>query len=269
MKWHITRILIALILAFQFQLVSWLIPQDYEPVYATQTTAEVTVTYTIIVEIGPVSNLMLYDLGLTTVTANWSAGANATYHMVRGSRIEYPSDIDEGELLYYGSDTTCNITGVPLDNITLYVSTWAFQADNSTHSSVVSAFIGAGRPGVVTGYSLEVDSMSELSSALTNTVSYFEMGVQVFLVLGMMAIALWRKDRESPETAMIFLLVCGLTTIYIGLSWFSISQGIGLVFTALGGYQLFEVVRIGLASGGPSKGLSQFKGWYGKVRDWF
>lgn len=108
------------------------------------TSQEVTITATPNVgQPGVPSNLTLTDLGFVTVQADWSAAANATYYMLRGSRDDYPTLVTEGELLAYVSATSANFTSVDLNINTGYVSLWAYSSDNSTYNpSYLTASIG-------------------------------------------------------------------------------------------------------------------------------
>jgi hypothetical protein len=263
-KWAIARILIAVVLAFQFQIAVWMWPQNASPAQATQPTADVIITYSVIVEIGPASNFILTDLGFISVGANWSAGSNATYYMIRGSRTAFPTSIIEGELLYYDTGTSCNVSGVPLDTITMYASLWSFQADNVTYApGYVTASIGG------EGMTEIADSINALSVSLGGLNFDLDLSLMfgVILVISMLFLALWRKDKEANvETSIVFLIVSGLVTLYIALSWIDAYQGIAIVFVGLAGFQLFEAVRMTMVAGGPSKGLSQFKGWLGKFK---
>lgn len=93
----------------------------------------------------PPTGLTLTDLGFVTVTANWtpSVSANASYTMLRGLRTGYPATPAEGELIYYGADSSDNIVGTHLDTSEYFVSGWAFAADNVTHSpDYMTASIG-------------------------------------------------------------------------------------------------------------------------------
>lgn len=212
MKWAIVRILIAVVLAFQFQIATWLWPQNATPAYATQETATVTLTYRVIVSIGPASGLTLTDLGFITVNANWTAGDNATYHMLRGSRTAYPTTITEGELLYYDTATSCNISGVPLDTITMYASLWAFQADNITHSPVyVTASIGG------EGMESIANSITELSNSMGGISGLSDSMGAIGTVLGALIyliplivfsiLAFWKENH------IFFIIIFGISMV--------------------------------------------------------
>lgn len=237
MKWAIARFLMALVLAFQFQITMWIWPQQATPAYATQETATVTLTYRVIVAIGPPSLFTLTDLGFISVGANWTAGDNATYHMMRGSRTSYPTLITEGELVFYDTGTSCNISGVPLDTITMYASLWAFQADNATYSPIyVTASIGG------EGMEELADSVTSLSSSLNGSFSGLNVSLNTFnsilsdwlpqiiagvIVLALLIFALWKRESW-------LYLIAGLAVISYGITYISTDWRIAMLLVILG-----------------------------------
>jgi len=82
----------------------------------------------------PPTNLILTDLGANTITVEWVKGVNTTNTMVRTSRTDYPATVSDGELLYYDTGTTVNVTGWNLDFSTLYVSAWGYDVDDISYS---------------------------------------------------------------------------------------------------------------------------------------
>lgn len=176
------------------------------------TTAEVVITVTPEGGLTAPSNLILTDLGLTTIEVTWSVGGNSTYTMMRGSRTSYPTLITEGELLYYDTGASYNITGQSLDLQTTYVTLWAFQADNTTYSSYVVGNIGG------EGMEEIADALTEGLGGLTSlTASIGTIGV-ILGILGYLlpsvvlsVLAFW---KENPVLFMITFGVSWITGLY-------------------------------------------------------
>lgn len=60
------------------------------------------------------TNFTLTDLGAITIGMTWDMGAGANYTMIRVSRTGYPTNVTDGELAYYGPDSTANTSGYDL-----------------------------------------------------------------------------------------------------------------------------------------------------------
>jgi len=89
--------------------------------------------------------ITLIDLGASSIGAEWTPDATATYTMIRISRSGYPSSITDGELFYYGDAIAYNGTGYDLEYMTYYASAWGFAADNVTYSAdYTTASVGGG-----------------------------------------------------------------------------------------------------------------------------
>lgn len=215
----------------------------------------VSTNFTTTAFISPPTGFVLADMGAITVSANWTKSGTANYTMLRGSRDDYPADVDKGELIYYGPLSSANYTGVPLDTITLFVSAWGYGSDNSTHSTTyATASIGGDVMDInITGATITVDSA--ITSVLT-------MGVGVLLVVGLFAIAVSKRD-------LVIYAVSGLVTLFISLTWIDSFAGVSIAMMFLAAYQLFQSCHMALSSGGGSRGWSQVKGFYNKVKGGF
>lgn len=91
-------------------------------------------------ELQPPANFTLTDLGGITVEVNWTIADNATYTLIRMLRDNYPSSINSGELVYYGTSNTTDIIGLDLSsiNVIYHFSAWSFESDNTTYSNYYS-----------------------------------------------------------------------------------------------------------------------------------
>jgi hypothetical protein len=171
------------------------------------------------VTVFPPTNLTLTDLGGNTVTANWTLGVNSTYTLIRISRSEEPSTVDDGEWLYYDSGTSANITGWPVSIQPLYVSVWGVAADNITYSETYTTALMGG------------DTM-------------------VFLVLGLMAVGLLIAMTATKQmmlgfpTAILWFILGGYSYTQSSTPWsdwqyylFFASMGIG-IFSMFAAYAL-------------------------------
>jgi hypothetical protein len=141
--------------------------------------------------------------------------------------------------------------------ITGYFSAWGYQADNVTYSATY-ATASIGGEGM-TGLS---DALESLSTALTLIGGYIEYGIGVFFVLAIFAIAVWRRE-------LVTYMISGLLAFFISLMWLDDYLVISLIVMFLAVYQWFEALVLAMSSGGPSKGISQFKGVIDTFRGWF
>lgn len=223
------------------------------------TNADVTVYVTPLSGVGPPSNLLLTDLGLTTVQATWSAGTNSTYTMLRGSRSGIPTSITDGELIYYDTGTTHNITNGVLLLINyqdIYVSAWSYGSDNITVSnSYASAHIGG---ETMEELAEEVSGLSDAIASLQFQVD-FNLLFQILLVLGILYLSFKAND-------IFFYIVAGLITMFISVSWVQDYPNLSIPMFCLGGYHIFRAIIMAF-QGGSSKGWSQFKSIWGKIRE--
>lgn len=230
------------------------------------TTADVTVTFTPNSGSGipsiPIS-LTLTDLGAVTVTGNWTMGSvNATHIMIRASREDYPSTITDGELMYFGSNTSTNWTGFCLEINEYHFSAWSYNSGSGLFStSYITESIG--------GDGLE--SVSESLDGLTLSFQGFTVTIEdillCILLIGITLIAF--RERENMLLDIVLYVISGMIAFAIGALWFDDYRLIAIAIVGLGLFQLVLATTTALQSGGPSKGFSQFKGVYNAIRGAF
>lgn len=223
------------------------------------TTADVLVTATPGFGIpGAVTGFTLVDLGAITVTGNWTAGtANATHTLIRAARDTYPATVTDGELMYYGGNTTCNWTGFSLETTTYYFSAWSYNEGTDLYSiEYVTASIG--------GEGMEdiSDSILDLSVTFQGFVTTFGDILLALLLIGLAFLAFTKKD-------MILYIVSGLITLSIGALWFDDYLLIAIAAVGLGVYQIILAVVEAVTAGGSSRGVSQFKGVFNAIKGVF
>lgn len=222
-------------------------------------TADVTVTFTPgLNRPGSPTLFTLTDLGAITVTGNWTIGTgNATHTMIRAARDTYPATIADGELMYYGENSTCNWTGFSIETTTYYFSAWSCNNVTGLYSiDYVTASIGG-------------EGMEEISdSILSLTVAFqtFTLSIgdilMALLLIGIAFLSFTRKD-------MIIYIVSGLITLAIGALWFDDYLLIAIAVMGLGLYQIILAVIEAVTAGGSSRGFSQFKGAYNALKGAF
>lgn len=197
----VIRLLIAALLAFQWQIATW-VTADPEPAYAYDwTPADVVVTYHMAGGMVPITDLTLTDLGFVSVSANWTPGG--TYTMLRGLRGGVPSSITEGELIYYGPASSFNITGMQLDLYDYGVAAWTFATDNVTYlESYDTATIGG-------------DGLENVSSAL-GVIGQVGIALAVFIIVGFFTWLTLRIDSDwgSPVLALVTAGIALMTGFY-------------------------------------------------------
>lgn len=104
--------------------------------------------------------------------------------------------------------------------------------------------------------------MTELLATANNLVAALEFGAEIFLVLGLLVLALWRRD-------VVFYVVSGVATFFIGMMWVDSYTGVSIATLFLAGYQLFSGIVLALTSDKPGRGWSQFRGIYNQIRELF
>jgi len=73
-------------------------------------------------------------------------------------------------------------------------------------------------------------------------------------------LAFWQKD-------MIVFLVSGIIVITLSASWVADYTGAVIALWALAVYQILRAVLMAIESNGPSRGWSQFRGLFYKVKE--
>lgn len=89
------------------------------------------------------------------------------------------------------------------------------------------------------------------------------------LVLMLTLIFFSLNVKDDAEHKMILYLVAGIVTIIIVAGWTEDYPGIAVT---LGGFSIYLIIRsifIALQSGGPARGMSQFKGIWGQLKSLF
>lgn len=81
----------------------------------------------------PPTDIVLTDLGATTINGTWTKGANSVQTIVVFSRTHYPTSITDGEMTYNGTAETTLFEDFDIENTTWYTSWWG--ADGATLSS--------------------------------------------------------------------------------------------------------------------------------------
>ena len=74
------------------------------------------------------TNFILTQVGLDTVTANWTMGVQATTTVIRGKEGSYPLSITDGFEVYNGAGTSENFTGLHLGIGNYFYRAWGYNA---------------------------------------------------------------------------------------------------------------------------------------------
>lgn len=165
------RIIVALLLAFQWQVWDSLTP---EPAFATSPTADVTVTYRPDNGVAAPTDLVLVRIDSSTVQATWVKNGSANYTTLAVDAEEYPVTYNATAPAYFGTATSANISW-PSDILELYVSAWGY--DEAV-------------PGYSLGYAtadIGGDFLDGISVALT----YF---IVLIFCIAMTVITLWKVN---------------------------------------------------------------------------
>ena len=94
---------------------------------------------------------------------------------------------------------------------------------------------------------------------LNDAVSAIALLTLLLLLIWVNVMAFWRQD-------MILFIVSGIITILIGVQWIDDYAGVSIALWGLGIYQLLKAVLLALVSEQPTRGWSQFRGIYARMR---
>jgi len=202
------------------------------------TSANFTTTEVVAVLLAP-ATFTLTDGGAISIIMEWAQGTGSTYTMIRAKRGEYPG-ISTGELVYYGSDTSANMTGCNLDITEYYFIAWGFDSDNITYSSDnINATIGG-------------DSMDNIATELTSfnliMANFYSMAGQITIIIiitSVCALALIRRELLYYAIAFPVLSVAGFS-LAAGDEVFSYMWLIGVMSAIMGLYHLYCIIILGL-----------------------
>lgn len=105
------------------------------------------------------------------------------------------------------------------------------------------------------------ESMASISTTLAAAAALlFELALLVSLLIVSL------RSQEFGDR-LVLSLVSGVVTLIIGLLWVDDYPGVSIVLWFLAAYQVaWRGMIPALASGGPARGLSQFKGLINRVR---
>ncbi len=158
--------------------------------------------------LNPPPTLIIDDLGATSVNATWTLGTGATYTMIRVKRDIYPASVTDGELFYYGGDTTANSTGYTLELSSYKFRAWGFNSDNLTYS------------GNHTDATIGGTGMENIGNQLANLLFFLPIG----FVTVMAFVSGW----------LIMFLAAGLGMMVFGFFFWATNTYISIVLVVVG-----------------------------------
>lgn len=114
-----------------------------------------------------------------------------------------------------------------------------------------------------------VDSNEAIAAEIDAAVDFGYLVFQVAITVLILVPAFRRKESAAYENAFLHL-VAGMMTTYTSFVLTSqVHYGLGIPVFMIGGYQFYRFVISVFASGGASRGLSQFKAVVDTVKGWF
>lgn len=200
----------------------------------------------------------LTDLGGIAISANWTAGANTTSYWMLVNRLAYPtSATGDYEVAYSGNLTSANLTGYSVNNTNYKFSLWGWNA-NGYSLTYATANIGATDTNFLTEEDMEEvgTQLASFNDLISNNL------FQSVILFGMLGLSFWQKDY-------ILYIVTAIITVLIASSWATDYSGIAVVLTGLAIYLLVNAVILMAHGLGTSKGYSQFKGVWSKLKEVF
>lgn len=208
------------------------------------------------------ANLILTRIDQNTVEASWLDTGITPYFLLQVNSEDYITDPASQEAAYYGSATSANISW-PYDNMEIYATLWGYDTDNVTHTTDYAEAMAGG-----TFLTQVAEALDGLSGTFDNFLIVAQLLAGSIFVLGMFGIALWYSNRGGVKAVVLFI-ISGLITLFIGITWIGDYEGISIAMMGLALFEFTEGAIMALSSGGPSKGVSQLKGWIGNMRKWF
>lgn len=153
------------------------------------------------------------DSGGADISITWNLGPNATKTMIRVSRDHYPTDIADGEQVYFDTGTSTTDTGYSLDNTTYYFRAWSWNATG------YSTDYAEDRIG---GDMLVLMLFGFLGLGLTISFFWKHMGMLAYGAAGMWALLGFNAFQLSASTNPT-----EITDTYMALFWLSVIFAVG------------------------------------------
>jgi hypothetical protein len=166
----------------------------------------------------PPGNFTATQIDITTVQLNWTMGYAASNTTIRISDLQYPTTISEGYLVYNGTGTSCNVTGLTLgETRTYYFSAWS---ENVAGLSVDYAQAEIG------GNMQEILIFGLLFLMAGSFVGFYlwkrEMWLGIAAGVSWVAIGIYAWFGYEPPTDE-------MTTMWFGLGWLFLAIGLALL----------------------------------------
>lgn len=239
--WKLCRIVIALLLALQFQLFL----TEPHPAKAGGNTADVVITFTPEAVGAPVGFTVTY-IDSHNVDIDWTKGHDAVSTEIRASIGETPTSRTEGYLVYYGVNETFtdNVPDFDLFLGTVGYAAWCEDALGNW-SALASDDIGG---DLLEDIANELSAMSVVFGTLSDVGVSF---IILLVVVAINALAFLVKDTKGQDNVFLYILAVPTDMVY-GLSTASAEtvnspMWVGAVIIGIIGlYCLFKVVAMGL-----------------------
>lgn len=198
MKWHIVRILIAVIIALQFQIFGLL--EKADPVLAATSTADVTV-YVKMEYFGvlPPSDFTVTRITDTEILLEWTPAEGSANTSIRMKVNSLPEDIEDGYLVYCGNASEFTDEWLDLDVIWSEVYYIAYS-ENATGGLSESYVWDYTESPYVEDVANNLSSLGNLSTAVAGL-------VYLLPLAAISALAFWKENH------ILFMLAFGLAMI--------------------------------------------------------
>lgn len=159
--------------------------------------------------LGPVTNFVVNQTGVSSCNLTWTAGGNATRTVVVGSIEDTPTSVTDGYLIYNGTANVTSIEGLALLGTTYYWSAWS---QNVTHTSLEYANTSLGGEAMTNVLALAL--LAVLAMGFTGMFFWKRMAVLAFGAAGSWALlgflSLTTSTAASPTE---------ITDVWMGMFW--------------------------------------------------
>ena len=195
----------------------------------------------------------------TQVQVSWTPDPGSANTTIRVKYDAIPESAEDGYLLYCGTGSNVTDTYLNLDVMwskQYYVA--ASVSPEGYYSEYIYEYVE--NPNVEE-IADSIDSLSDVFGLISSAIGSIgiHMIFEILLVLGLLFIAIRTGD-------LFLYIVSGIITMFISISWVQSYPNLSIPMFCLGGYFIFKAIILSF-EGGASKGWSQFKSIWGKIRE--